>query len=80
LQGYVDLMNVEGRIIDLNTGAREPTGISHDIAFPLTSYAIITAGGMGRCRLDTVPKKTMQIVQEFWRIDADDQRYARRCT
>jgi CRISPR/Cas system-associated exonuclease Cas4 (RecB family) len=77
VQGYVDLLDTEGRIIDLKTAAKKPTGISHDYAFQLTSYTMITPGASGECRLDTITKtKTIQIVQEPWRIGADDRRYA----
>ena len=77
VQGYVDLLDTEGRIIDLKTAARKPTGISHDYAFQLTSYAMITPGASGECRLDTITKtKTIQIVQEPVCIGADERRYA----
>jgi hypothetical protein len=73
----VDLLDSEGRIIDLKTAAKKPTGISHDYAFQLTSYTMITPGATGECRLDTITKtKTIQIVQEPWRIGVDDRRYA----
>jgi RecB family exonuclease len=65
VQGIVDLLDVEGRIIDFKTAARRPLGITPDYNLQLTTYSMITPGASGSCRLDAVTKtKTVQLVQQ----------------
>jgi RecB family exonuclease len=70
VRGYVDLMDVEGRIIDLKTSAKKPAGISADYKLQLATYAAITPGACGLCRLDTLTKqKTVQLVHQTYHAD-----------
>jgi hypothetical protein len=45
VQGLVDLLDIEGRIIDFKTAARRPAGITPEYRLPLTTYSMITPGG-----------------------------------
>ena len=77
VQGIVDLLDTEGRIIDFKTAARRPVGITPDYNLQLTTYSMITPGASGFCRLDTVTKtKTVQLVQQSCEIGAEERRYA----
>lgn len=77
VQGVVDLLDMEGRIIDRKTAARRPTGITPEYQLQLTTYSMITPGASGCCRLDTVTKtKTAQLVQQSCEIGAEERRYA----
>jgi PD-(D/E)XK nuclease superfamily len=77
VRGIVDLLDAEGRIIDCKTAARRPVGITAEYSLQLTTYAIITPGATGVCRLDTVTKaKSVQLVQQTCDIGPEDRRYA----
>ena len=77
VQGIVDLLDTEGRIIDFKTAARRPAGITPDYRLQLTTYSMITRGAGGSCRLDTVTKtKTVQLVQQNCEIGPEERRYA----
>ena len=77
VRGVVDLLDMEGRIIDFKTVARRPTGITPDYSLQLTTYSMITPGASGFCRLDTVTKtKTVQLVQQSCETGPEKRRYA----
>jgi hypothetical protein len=77
VRGIVDLLDIEGRIIDCKTAARRPTGVTPEYSLQLTTYAMITPGASGACRLNTVTKtKTAQLVQQSCEIGAEERRYA----
>ena len=56
VSGYVDLVDIEGRIIDAKSALKPLKGIAHDHHLQLTSYVMITPAASGACRLDTVTK------------------------
>ncbi|MGA3257589.1 MAG: PD-(D/E)XK nuclease family protein [Bryobacteraceae bacterium] len=77
VQGFVDLLDVEGRIIDCKTATRRPAGITPEYNLQLTTYSMITPGAIGLCRLDTVTKTTtVQLVQHSCQIGPEERRYA----
>ena len=77
VHGIVDLLDMEGRIIDFKTAARRPAGITPEYCLQLTTYSRITPGSSGSCRLDTVTKtRTVELVQQNCEIGAEDRRYA----
>ena len=77
VQGIVDVLDMDGRIIDCKTAARRPAGITPDYHLQLTTYSMITPGASGSCRLDTVTKtKTVQLVQQSCEIGAEERRFA----
>ena len=72
--GYIDLLDVQGRVIDLKTAARKPSEISSDYRFQVATYrqllgSIVT----GEARVDTLVKtKTPQLTQMSCTIDQSD--------
>ena len=73
VRGRIDLLDVEGRIVDLKTAARKPSGIPSDYAFQLATYSQITPGASGHARLDTLVKtKTVQLIRDSYRIGEAD--------
>ncbi len=77
VHGFVDLLDVEGRIIDCKTATRRPAGITPEYNLQLTTYSMITPGATGLCRLDTVTKTTtVQLVQHSCQIGPEERRYA----
>jgi len=53
---YIDLFDVEGRIIDAKSALKPAKGISHDHRLQLTSCVMITRRASGSRRLDTITK------------------------
>ena len=52
----VDVLDEEGRVVDVKTAARKPSGISPDYAFQLATYRQLSPGASGEARLDTLVK------------------------
>jgi hypothetical protein len=75
VRGKVDLLDVDGRVVDVKTAARKPSGIAPDYAFQLATYRQITPGASGEARLDTLVKtKTVQLVRQSYTIGEQDIR------
>jgi hypothetical protein len=73
VRGIVDLLDEEGRVVDVKTAARKPSGVSPDYAFQLATYRQITPGASGEARLDTLVKtKTVQLVQQAYTVGSQD--------
>jgi putative RecB family exonuclease len=73
VRGFIDLMDVNGTIVDLKTASRKPSGISPDYALQIATYAALAPGATGEVRLDTVVStKQPQLVQIGYTVsDAD---------
>src|SRR5579872_2199296 len=77
VSGYVDLLDIEGRIIDAKSALKPLKGIAHDHHLQLASYVMITPAASGACRLDTVTKgKTVSLIQKSFFINEKDRHYA----
>jgi CRISPR/Cas system-associated exonuclease Cas4 (RecB family) len=65
VRGIVDILDAEGRIIDIKTASRKPSKISGDHAFQLATYATLLADSVsGKTRIDSlVSTKDPQLVQ-----------------
>lgn len=64
VQGFIDLLDTSGRIIDQKTAAKKPNEVSSDYVFQLATYRQLCPGASGESRLDTLVKtKTPQLVQ-----------------
>lgn len=75
--GYVDLLDIEGRIVDSKSTLKPSVGIAHDHRLQLTSYVMITPAASGICRLDTVTRgKTARLIHKSFAITEQDRRYA----
>jgi hypothetical protein len=73
VRGIVDLLDEEGRVVDVKTAARRPSAISPDYAFQLATYSQITPGASGEARLDTLVKtKTVQLMQQTYTVGLQD--------
>ena len=73
VRGRIDLIDVEGRLVDIKTASRRPSSVAWDYAFQLATYRQITPGASGEARLDTLVKtNTVQLVQQSYVVgDAD---------
>jgi hypothetical protein len=75
VRGRVDVLDVEGRLIDFKTASRRPSCVSPDYAFQLATYTQITPGASGDVRIDSLVKtQTVQIVQQAYTVEEPDIR------
>src|SRR5580700_1753995 len=73
VRGFVDLLDTSGRIIDLKTAARKPTGFSADYAFQVATYRQLCPGASGKARVDTlVATKSPQVVTQEYTVSPAD--------
>ena len=65
VRGIVDILDADGRIIDLKTTSRKPSKVSGDHAFQLATYTALLAHSVtGETRIDSlVATKDPQLVQ-----------------
>jgi RecB family exonuclease len=79
VQGYIDLRDVNGRIIDLKTAKAKPSGISPDYAFQLATYRQLDPAASGEARLTTLVRtKTPQHIVHDYTVTAEDQMMTQR--
>lgn len=77
VRGIVDLLDTDGCVVDFKTASKRPNGLLADHRLQLTTYAMITPGASGLCRLDTVTKtKTVQVIQQSYQVGSEDRRFA----
>lgn len=70
VQGYIDLLDDTGRVIDVKTAARKPSEVSADYTFQLATYTQLCEQASGAARVDTLVKtKTPQLVQIDCKVD-----------
>ena len=75
VQGYVDLLDMDGRIIDLKTAKKKPSGIRPDYRLQVATYKQLAPGASGTVKLDTLVKsKTVQVVEQTFTITPADER------
>jgi hypothetical protein len=73
VHGWIDLLDVDGRIIDIKTAARKPSSIDVDHKFQIATYAQLTPGASGHARVDTLVKtKTPSIVTRSFTLSEQD--------
>ena len=75
VRGRVDLLDIDGRVIDIKTASRRPSWVSPDYAFQLATYSQITPGASGEVRIDSLVKTAApQIVQQGYTVGEADRR------
>jgi hypothetical protein len=73
VQGFVDLLETNGRIRDYKTAARKPSEINPDYRFQVATYAQITPGATGKVQVDTLTKtKVPALVSQDFTVDQAD--------
>jgi RecB family exonuclease len=74
VSGYVDLVDTEGRVIDLKTSSKKPSGVRADYRRQVTTYVMLTPNASGAGRLDTMTKtKTVALHQQSYDVLASDR-------
>ncbi len=78
VRGIVDLLDVDGRIIDLKSANKSPSKgrIRPDYRFQTATYAALTPGASGEVRLDTVVKlkRDVKLVSQSFGVTEADRR------
>src|SRR5258708_25986052 len=73
IRGWIDLLDVDGRIVEFKTAARKPSGIDPVHRFQVATYAKLTPGASGAVRLDTLVKtKTPALVTQIFTVGEQD--------
>jgi hypothetical protein len=77
IRGVVDVLDINGCVIDFKTAAKMPHAIPAEHRLQLITYAMIMPGAGGSCRLDTLTKtKTVQVIQQTYDVGAEERRFA----
>jgi len=75
VRGRVDILDVDGQLIDIKTAARRPSSVAPDYAFQLATYRQITPGASGAVRIDSLVRtQTVQVVQQAYTVENQDIR------
>jgi len=71
--GYIDLLDVNGCVIDIKTAKARPTSISPMQRFQVATYGHLTPLAQGTGRIDTLVKtKTPQVIQQNFSISSQE--------
>jgi len=75
VRGWIDLLDVEGRVIDIKTAKARPSSIEPMHKFQVATYALLLPGAAGEGRVDTLVKtKTPQLISQSFKITAEELR------
>lgn len=77
--GFIDLLDANGRIIDLKTKAASPSRIDPDYALQVATYRALSPAANGEARLDhCVATKSPKIVTLSYTVSDADRRMVER--
>ena len=75
VRGWIDLLDVEGRVIDIKTAKARPNSIEPMHKFQVATYAHLTSGASGEGRIDTLVKtKTPQVISQSFHVTAEEMK------
>jgi CRISPR/Cas system-associated exonuclease Cas4 (RecB family) len=75
VRGWIDLLDVEGRVIDIKTAKARSSSIEPMHKFQVATYSQLIPGASGEGRIDTLVKtKTPQVISQNFRITVDEMR------
>jgi hypothetical protein len=73
VQGYVDLLETNGRVRDFKTAARKPSEITPDYRFQVSTYVQLLPNASGQAQVDTLTKtKAPALVSQSLTIESSD--------
>jgi hypothetical protein len=77
VQGYVDVLDVNGDVVDVKTASKKPSGVRADYRVQVATYAMLAPNASGRTRLQTITKtKTVQLHTQTIDVTAADRTHA----
>lgn len=71
VQGFIDVIDTDGDIIDVKTASKKPSGISPGYRVQVSTYAMLESKASGRARLDTLTK-TKTVVSHAQTLEITD--------
>jgi hypothetical protein len=75
VQGFIDILDVDGRIIDLKTAKASPNRIEPMSRFQIATYSQLSPEASGKGRLDILVKtKTPKVVLQSFEVTPEDLR------
>jgi CRISPR/Cas system-associated exonuclease Cas4 (RecB family) len=75
VRGWIDLLDIEGRVIDIKTAKAKPSSVEPMHKFQVATYRYLLPGAGATGRIDTLVKtKTPQIVPQTFSITAEELR------
>ena len=79
VQGFIDVLDTDGNIIDLKTASKKPAGVNAGYRVQVATYAMLEPKASGRARLDTLTKtKTVGLHQQTIDVSSADRTQATR--
>lgn len=79
VRGFVDLLDVDGNIVDIKTAGKKPAGFPGEHRNQVVTYSMLTPGASGRARLDTLTKtKTVALHSQTIEVSAADRMHVER--
>jgi hypothetical protein len=81
VQGYIDVMDVNGDIVDVRTAGKKPSGVRADYRIQVATYAMLAPFASARKRFQTLTKtktktKTDQLHTQAIDVTEADRRHA----
>ena len=77
VRGWIDLMDVEGRVIDIKTARARPSAIEPMHKFQVATYSHLLPGASGEGRVDTLVKtKIPQVISQNFQLTTEEMRAA----
>jgi CRISPR/Cas system-associated exonuclease Cas4 (RecB family) len=77
VRGWIDLLDVEGRVIDIKTAKARPSSIEPMHKFQVATYSHLLPGASGEGRIDTLVKsKIPQVISQSFQITEEEMRAA----
>src|SRR5258705_3888501 len=75
VRGWIDLLDVEGRVIDIKTAKAKPSSIEPMNKFQVATYAHLTPGASGEGRVDNLVKtKNPQVNSQSLHIRPEEMK------
>jgi CRISPR/Cas system-associated exonuclease Cas4 (RecB family) len=75
VRGFLDLLDVDGRVIEIKTAKARPSAIDPMHKFQVATYHRLTTGATGAGRIDTLVKtKSPQLIQQPFSITEQELR------
>jgi CRISPR/Cas system-associated exonuclease Cas4 (RecB family) len=72
-RGWIDVLDVRGRILEIKTAGRKPSSILPEHRFQVATYAQLAPGANGDARIDTLVKtKTPGLVTQRFTVTDQD--------
>jgi hypothetical protein len=79
VRGFIDVRDIHGRILDIKTAKRKPSGISHPHMTQLATYGILHPEASGVVQIITLTKgKTLGLHQDTAELTESDKRLTTR--